>query len=62
MKRKLNDMSRALETYLDGRIQSTYASAESRKEYESLSSKEKLKIRKEMEQTSLDIYVKKAQK
>jgi hypothetical protein len=53
MKRKLPDMVRALETYLDRSISQKYATSEAKKEYESLSNKEKLKIRKEIEQNSL---------
>jgi hypothetical protein len=49
MKRKLTDMGRALETYLDRSIQLKYPTSEAKKEYETLSIKEKQKIRKELE-------------
>lgn len=62
MKRKLTDMGRALETYLDRSIQLKYPTSEAKKEYESLSIKEKQKIRKELEQQSLEHYIKETQK
>jgi hypothetical protein len=43
-------MGRALETYLDRSIQLKYPTSEAKKEFENLSTKEKLKLRKELEQ------------
>jgi hypothetical protein len=62
MKRKLTDMGRALETYLDRSIQLKYPTSEAKKEYEILSTKEKIKLRKELEQQSLEHYIKETQK
>ncbi len=62
MKRKLSDMARALETYLDRNISLKYASKESKREYDSLPQKEKQKIRREIEQQSLNHYIAEAKK
>ena len=57
MKRKLVDMSRALDTYLDRSIQLKYPTPEAKKQYDNLSTKEKLAIRKELEKQSLEHYI-----
>jgi len=59
MKRKLSDMVRALETYLDKALCSKM---EPGVEVESLTQRERLKLRKEIEQASLDHYIKEAKK
>ena len=59
MKRKLSDMVRALETYLEKAVRSKM---EPGVEFDSLPQKEKLRLRKEIEQASLDHYIKEAKK
>ena len=59
MKRKLSDMVRALETYLEKALRSKM---EPGVEFESLPQKERLRLRKEIEQASLDHYIKEAKK
>lgn len=49
MKRKLPDMERALDTYLDKALAASFT-------------KEKSKARRELEQASLDYYIKEAKK
>ena len=59
MKHKLSDMVRALETYLEKALRSKM---EPGVEFESLPQKERLRLRKEIEQASLDHYIKEAKK
>jgi hypothetical protein len=60
MKRKLSEMSRALETYIDNFIAERYPTPEAEAEYANMSSKERLKIRKECEETTLEHYTQEA--
>jgi hypothetical protein len=57
MKRKLPDMARALETYLDRSIAQKYTTPEAKREFDQLSAKEKLKLRKDLESASLNHYI-----
>lgn len=56
MKRKLSEMSRALETYIDNLINERYPSPDALSDYNNLPAKEKLRIRKECEETTLQHY------
>ena len=58
MKRKLYDMTRALETYLERSIAQKHATSD----FESLSLKDKQRIKKELEQSSLNHYIAEAKK
>lgn len=58
MKRKLNDMANALETYLDRQMAQKFPGTS----LESLSAKERMKVRSEIEQSSLKYYVNECQK
>lgn len=62
MKRKLSEMSRALETYIDNLIAERYPTPEAEAEYANMSTKERQKIRKECEETTLEHYTQEAQK
>ena len=59
MKRKLPDMVRALETYLD---KAAVSNLSGKAEYDALGLKEKQKLRRELEQASLDHYIKESTK
>lgn len=60
MKRKLPDMQRALDAYLDKAVLTRCKGGKS--EYESLQAKERSKLRRELEQASLEHYISEAQK
>lgn len=62
MKRKLPDMARALETYLDRSIAQKHTTPEAKREFDQLSAKEKLKLRKDLESASLNHYISECKK
>jgi len=61
MKRKLVDMKRALDTYLERSIHQKFPQSDYKKQWESLSHKEQQKIKDEIEQQSLKHYIAEAQ-